>query len=156
MLVAVTDIDHTNVLAAGLGKTEFGIPRTIARVVDPDHGWLFVPELGVDVGLEQAELIAHLVAEEMSLGEIMTLVKLRRGQYALMEERVHPDAPVVGRAIQDLDLPPGCTVVGLLRGETLVQDHEAVALAPDDELLVVVHAGATAALQSLLGPARVT
>ena len=151
VLVAVTDLDHTNVLAAGLGKAEFGIPRTIARVVDPRLAWLFTPEMGVDVALEQAELIAHLVAEEMSLGEITTLVKLRRGQYSLVEERVHPDAPAAGRAIRDLDLPSACTIVGVLRDEGMVPAHGDVVLAPDDELLVVVHAGATAALQALLG-----
>lgn len=152
VLVAVTDLDHTNVLAAGLAKAEFGVPRTIARVVDPRHAWLFAPELGVDVALEQADLIAHLVAEEMSLGEITTLVKLRRGQYALVEERVHPDSPAVGRTVRDLELPADCTVVGLLRGDDVVTGHDAVVLEPGDELLVVVHAGATAALQSMLGP----
>lgn len=155
VLVAVTDLDHSNVLAAGLAKDEFGVARTIARVVDPRHAWLFVPALGVDVALEQADLIARLVAEEMSLGEITTLVKLRRGQYALVEERVHPAARAVGRAVRDLDLPSTCTIVGLLRDEALVPVDGGVVLEPDDELLVVVHAGAAAALQDLLGPATV-
>lgn len=154
VLVAVTDTDHANVLAAGLARTEFEVPRTIARVVDPRHAWLFVPELGVDVALEQADLIAHLVAEEMSLGEITTLMKLRRGQYALVEERVHPDAPAAGRAIRDLALPDGCVLVGLLREDALVPAHGDVVLRPDDELLVVVHAGAADALRGVLGPAR--
>ena len=149
--MAVTDTDQTNVLAAGLARVEFAVPRTIARIVDPRFAWLFTPEMGVDVALEQADLIARLVAEEMSLGELTTLMKLRRGRYALVEERVHPQAPAVGRAIRDLDLPRECVVVAVLREETLTPAHGGVTLEAGDEVLAVVHAGATAALQALLG-----
>lgn len=66
VLVAVTDEDDTNVLAATIAKTEFGVPRTITRIVDPRCAWLHTPAMGVDVALEQASLIARLVAEEVS------------------------------------------------------------------------------------------
>lgn len=156
VVVAVTDIDHTNVLASSLAKVEFGVPRTIARVVDPRLAWLFTPELGVDVALEQAELIARLVAEEMSLGELTTLMKLRRGRYALVEERVHPQAPAVGRRMDDLDLPPECVLVGVLRDDTLLPARAGVVLEADDELLAVIHSEATASLRLLLGSASPT
>ena len=64
--------------------------RTLARVHTPKHAWMFTPAMGVDVALNQADVLAHLIAEEMSLGDMMTLLKLRKGQYALVEEQVHP------------------------------------------------------------------
>jgi trk system potassium uptake protein TrkA len=68
VLVAVTDLDDTNVLIATIGKIEFGVPRTITRIVDPRCGWLHIPAMGVDVAMAQASLIARLVAEEVSHG----------------------------------------------------------------------------------------
>ena len=46
--------------------------------------------MGVDVALNQADLMAHLIAEEISLGDMITLLKLRRGQYSLVGYRVAP------------------------------------------------------------------
>jgi trk system potassium uptake protein TrkA len=66
VVVAVTDKDDTNVLVASIAKTEFGVRRTITRIVDPRYGWLHTPAMGVDVTLGQASLIARMVAEEVS------------------------------------------------------------------------------------------
>ena len=59
----------------------------IGRVNNPRNAWLFTPELGVDVALNQADIMAKLIEEEMSLGDMMTIMKLRRGKYSLVEER---------------------------------------------------------------------
>lgn len=66
VVVGVTDKDDTNVLVASIAKTEFGVRRTITRIVDPRCGWLHTPAMGVDVTLEQASLIAGMVAEEVA------------------------------------------------------------------------------------------
>ncbi|HEX2849802.1 MAG TPA: TrkA family potassium uptake protein [Acidimicrobiales bacterium] len=147
---AVTGIDAVNLLAATLARFEFEVPRTIARIVDPRNSWMYTPAMGVDVALDQAELMAHLVAEELSLGEMTTLLKLRRGQYELVEERVHASASVAGKAVRDLPWPPQCTLVAVLRdGEPVIVDGSTVLL-PGDELLAVVHSGRAAELASLL------
>ena len=147
---AVTGVDEVNLLATSLARFEFEVPRTIARIVDPGNTWMFTPVMGVDVALDQAELMAHLVAEELSLGEMTTLLKLRRGQYELVEERVHPDAPVAGKAVRDLALPPQCLLVAVLRDGGPVIVDGATVLAADDELLAVVHTGRAGELAALL------
>ena len=91
-LAAVSGVDETNLAAASLARFEFGVPRIIARVNHPRNAWLFTPEMGVDAALNQADLIAHMVVEEMSLGDVTTLLKLRKGQYSLVEERLAPAA----------------------------------------------------------------
>ena len=98
VVAAVTGTDETNLVVASLARFEFEVPRVIARVNNPRNAWMFTPEMGVDVALNQADLMAHLIEEEMSLGDMMTLMKLHRGQYALVEERVHPGAATVGKA----------------------------------------------------------
>ncbi len=74
-------------------RFEFNVPRVIARVNNPKNAWLFNQEMGVDVALNQADILARLVAEEMSLGDMMTLLKLRKGEFSLIEEKVHPLSP---------------------------------------------------------------
>lgn len=149
--VAVTGVDEVNLLAASLARYEFDVPRTIGRIVDPKNAWMYTPIMGVDVALDQAELMAQLAAEELSLGEMTTLLKLRRGQYALVEERVHPAAAAVGTPVRDLPLPPQCILVAVLREGEPVIVNGATVLQPGDEVLAVVHTGRAEALAALLG-----
>lgn len=153
VVAAATAADEQNLVVTCLARFHFGVARTVARIVDPARAWMYTPDMGVDVALSQADLIARLVAEEMSLGEMTTLVKLRRGQYALVEERVHATAPAAGQRIGDLPLPEECVVVAVLRdGVPMLHDPDVV-LAPGDELLAVVHTGAAAPLAALLSAA---
>ena len=58
---AVTRTDETNLVITSLARFEFNVKRTIARVNTPKNAWLFTPEMGVDVPLNQADLMAHLM-----------------------------------------------------------------------------------------------
>lgn len=151
VVAAVTGTDETNLVVTSLARFEFRVPRTIARVNDPDNAWLFTPVMGVDVALNQADLLAHLIAEEMSLGDMMTLLKLRKGQYSLVEEKVHPQAPVVGRPIRTLLLPEECTLVAVIRQGDLLLPRPELVLQPTDEVLALVHADQARALAAVLG-----
>jgi trk system potassium uptake protein TrkA len=151
VVAAVTGTDETNLVVTSLARFAFHVPRTLARVHTPKHAWLFTPAMGVDVALNQADVLAHLIAEEMSLGEMMTLLKLRKGQYALVEEQVHPRAQAVGSPLRDLPLPSECALAAIIRrGELLVPRPDLV-LQPADEVLAVVHASQAAHLAALLG-----
>jgi len=68
-----------NSVITSLARFEFQVSRTIARINNPKNAWMFTPDMGVDVALNQADLMAHVIAEEMSLGDMMTLLKLRKG-----------------------------------------------------------------------------
>lgn len=65
VVVAVTDDDAHNLLVAGLARFEYGCERTIARVVDPTHAWLFDATSGVDIAVDQAELLTGLILAEV-------------------------------------------------------------------------------------------
>ena len=152
VLAAVTGEDETNLVITSLGRFEYHVPRIIARVNNPKNNWLFTPEMGVDVAVNQADLIGHLIAEEMSLGDMMTLLKLRKGQYSMVEEKVDPQAVVVGKALRELHLPDKCVFAAIIRkGELIIPRGETV-LQPADEVLAVVHASQLVDLAQLLGP----
>ena len=150
VLAAVTGADETNLVATSLARFEFRVPRIIGRVNNPKNAWLYTPEMGVDVALNQADLIARLVAEEMSLGDMMTLLKLRKGQYSLIEEKVHPTAMAAGKALRDLALPAECVIVAVIRKGQLIIPRGDLVLQPADEILALVHASKLSQLARLL------
>ena len=154
VVAAVTGADETNLVVTSLARFEFNVPRIIARVNNPRNAWLFTPEMGVDVALNQADLMAHLIAEEMSLGDMMTLLKLRKGQYSLVEKKVHPTSVAVGKALRDLDLPAECVLAAVIRKGQLIIPRGDTVLQPADEVLAVVHASQLAQLAALLGARR--
>ncbi len=107
--------------------------------------------MGVDVALNQADLMGHLIAEEMSLGDMMTLLKLRKGQYSLVEEKVDPASFAAGKAIRDLHLPEKCILAVIIRkGELMIPNRDTV-LQPADEVLAVVHSTDLQQLADVLG-----
>ncbi len=150
VVAAVSRADETNLVITSLARFEFNVPRTIARVNNPRNAWLFTPEMGVDVALNQADLMAHLIAEEMSLGDMITLLKLRRGQYSLVGNRVDPSAAAAGKALKEIDLPHECVLAAIIRGGELIIPRGETVLQPDDEVLALVHISQLDRLASLL------
>ena len=151
VVAAVTGVDEVNLVIASLARHEFQVKRTIARVNNPKNAWLFTPEMGVDVALNQADLLAHLIAEEMSLGDMMTLLKLHTGNYSLVEEKVDPGSSAVGKAVKDLNLPVQCVLAAIIRKGELIIPRGDTVLQPADEVLAVVHAAQLSVLATILG-----
>jgi len=110
--------------------------------------------MGVDVALNQSDILAKLIAEEMSLGDMMTLLKLRRGEYSIVEEKVHPTAVVVGKALRDLSLPSECVFTAILRKGQLILPRGDTVLQALDEVISLVHSTQLSKLAALLGPAE--
>lgn len=153
VLAAVTGQDDANLVITTLARFEFDVPRVIGRVNNPKNAWMFTPDMGVDVALNQADIFARLIAEEMSLGDMMTLLKLRKGEFSIIEEKVHPESIAAGKAIRDLNLPEECILIALIRkGELLVPRGDSV-LNPADEVLAVVHQSSLSQLAAVLSKA---
>ncbi|HET9914213.1 MAG TPA: TrkA family potassium uptake protein [Anaerolineales bacterium] len=156
VLAAVTSDDADNLVAASLARHHYGVKRVIGRVNNPRNAWLFTPEFGVDVALNQADIMAKLIEEEMSLGDMMVMLKLRRGKYSLVEEKIFPGAYAVGVAVKDLNLPPNCIISGIIRHGEIVIPRGITTLEDGDEILALVDDAARTHLEKILGrPAEV-
>lgn len=153
VLAAVTGNDETNLVATSLARFEFAVPRIIGRVNNPRNAWLFTPDMGVDVALNQADLIAKMIAEEMSLGDMMTLLKLRKGEVELVEEKIHQTSLVHGKMIKDIQWPPQCTLAAVIRKGDVITPKGDTVLQAFDEVLAVVRATQRTELAKLLGRA---
>jgi trk system potassium uptake protein TrkA len=151
VLAAVTGLDETNLVITSLGKFEFNVPRVIARINNSKNAWLFTPEMGVDVSLNQAEILSRLTAEEMSIGDMMTMLKIRRGKFSIVEEKIAPNAAASGKALKDLSLPNNCVISGIIRHGEIVMPRGTTVLEEGDEILALVDEAARAHLEKILG-----
>jgi trk system potassium uptake protein TrkA len=150
VLTAVTGEDETNLVVTTLGRFEFHIPRTIARVNNPKNAWLFNADMGVDVGLNQTDILTKLIEEEMSVGDMMTLLKLRKGEYEIVEEKLTDDAQILGVPLKDIPLPSTCVIAAVIRNGKVLIPRGNMVFEGQDELLAVVDDSSKKALQQLL------
>lgn len=152
VLAACTADDADNLTICYLARAEYRVARTIARINNPRNAWLFDAKFHVDVALNQAGIMAKLIEEEMSLGDMMTLLKLRRGDYSLIEEKIPPGAKAVGIAIKDLDLPDECVIAAIIRHGKVVVPRGITELEVGDEVLAVTNRQGAEQLAALFTP----
>ncbi len=150
VLAAVTSDDATNLALCYLAKTMFEVPRTIARVNNPNNSWLFDEKFHVDVALNQADLLAHLIQEEMSLGDMMTLFKIRRGRYSVVEEKVPAGAKGIGIQLKDMELAEHCVIAAIIRDGVMTLPRGDSTFQEDDEIVAVTSPEGAKILADLL------
>jgi len=149
-VAAVTGDDSTNLVLCFLAKTMFDVPRTIARVNNPNNAWLFNEKFHVDVSLNAADVLAHLIEEEMSLGDMMTLFKIRRGRYSVVEEKIPAGAKAIGVPLKDLGLADHCLIAAIIRDGKMTLPRGDSTLQEDDEIIAVVSTEGAQKLAELL------
>ena len=120
-----------------MARMEYGIPRVVARVNNPKNAWLYTPQMGVDVSLNQAELIAHLVQEEVASGDLVPLVEINQGDFMLVEKLILEDQSIVGKSLTDLVLPGASFVTIVIRDGAVLAPGEVSSLMVGDKLIAV-------------------
>jgi trk system potassium uptake protein TrkA len=155
VVAACTASDEDNLIICYLARHLYQVPRTIGRVNDPRKAWLFDPEIfNVDVSLNQPEIMARLIEEEMSLGDMMTLLKLRRGDYSLVEEKLIEGSGATGIPLRDLALPGNCVIAAIIRHGKIVVPNGGSTLEAGDEVLAVTDREGAAQLVELFNKKR--
>lgn len=152
VVVAATGDDKVNLVVALLAKTEFGVPRVVARVNHPKNEWLFNEAWGVDVAVSTPQMLSALVEEAVTVGDLVRLFTFRQSNANLVELTLAADSPVVGSRVGDVAWPPDTSLVAILRSQQVVAPSPDDPLESGDELLFVAAADQDTALQSLLSP----
>jgi trk/ktr system potassium uptake protein len=137
VVIAATGDDKVNLVVSLLAKTEFVVNRVVARVKDPRNEWLFDESWGVDVAVSSPRVLAALVEEAVSVGDLVRLMTFRQGQANLVEVTLAPDSPYQGRAVRELSLPRDAALVTILRGGRVIVPTPDEPLENADELLFV-------------------
>ena len=137
VLVAATGDDKVNLVASLLGKTEYGVPRVVARVNHPKNEWMFDSAWGVDVAVSTPRIISALVEEAVSVGDVVRLFSFRKGEANLVEITLPDTAACCGKTVGEVELPEDASLAAIVRdGHVLTpKDHDV--FAAGDELLFV-------------------
>jgi len=138
VMVAATGDDEDNLVVSLLAKTEFAVPRVIARVNHPKNEWLFNENWGVDISVSTTHLITALVEEAVTVGRLVRILQFEGGQARLVEVTLADNAVVVDKAISEIDLPRNATFVAVVRGEQVVMPRGDTVFEAGDEILAMV------------------
>ncbi|MGO3328481.1 potassium channel family protein [Gordonia sp. (in: high G+C Gram-positive bacteria)] len=137
VMVAATGDDKANLVVSLLATTEFAVNRVVARVNDPRNEWLFNDDWGVDVAVSTPRMLASLVEEAVSVGDLVRLMTFRQGQANLVELTLPDDTPLAGKAVRRLQLPRDAALVAIIRGRRVIVPEADDPLEGGDELVFV-------------------
>jgi trk system potassium uptake protein TrkA len=150
--IAATGDDKVNLVTSLLAKTEFSVPRTVARVNHPKNEWLFTDDWGVDHAVSTPRLMSALVEEAVTVGDLVRLLTFHEGSANLVELTLPPQSPQVGARIGDLQLPGDAVLVAIVRdGQAQAPDPDG-SLESGDELLFVATQEVERSLADMLSP----
>lgn len=151
VLAAVTAEDEINLVVSTLAKMEFGVPRVVARVNNPKNAWLYNSGMGVDVGVNQADLMAHFVVEEMDLEDMFTLMKMKRGDYSIVQIKVANHAKAANQLVKNISVPKKTVLISISRNETLIIPKGDTQILVDDEIMALTDEESRKELKEIFG-----
>jgi trk system potassium uptake protein len=151
VVVAATGDDKVNLVVSLLAKTEYGVPRVVARINHPNNEWLFNESWGVDVAVSTPRLLSALVEEAVSVGDLVRLMTFRQSAANLVEITMPEDAPLAGQRIGSIEWPADTALVAVLRDGRVIVPSADDPLEAGDELLFVTSEDVEAELAGLLG-----
>ncbi|MER6299939.1 TrkA family potassium uptake protein [Kitasatospora sp. NPDC001539] len=150
VVIAATGDDKVNLVVSLLAKTEYAVPRVVARVNNPKNEWLFNESWGVDVAVSTPRLMSALVEEAVSVGDLVRLMRFSQGNANLVELTLAADTELVGTRVGDVIWPPDTALVTIIReGRVLVPSKDDT-LEGGDELLFVAAQEREEELEQLL------
>ena len=124
VVLSLTTYDEDNLIACQIAQKEYGVPRTIALVNDPENQQIF-EKLGITVAFSATQIIASLIEQQTATGDIQNLLPIAEGKVNVTEIALEAENPVVGLTINDVMLPDGTLIACILRqGEVIVPSGE--------------------------------
>lgn len=140
VVVAATGDDKANLVIALLAKTEYGVPRVVARVNHPKNEWMFDDSWGVDVAVSTPRIMTAMVEEAVAIGDLVNIFTFHQSGADILEFTIPNDSHLVGRSIGNIVWPGDTVLAAIVRGaQPLTPEHDDT-LEAGDELLFVTGA----------------
>jgi trk system potassium uptake protein TrkA len=149
VLIAATGDDKVNLVSSLLAKTEYGVPRVVARINHPKNEWMFDSSWGVDVAVSTPRIIAAIVEEAVAIGDVVRLFSLKSGEANLVELTLPDTATCCGKSVSEIALPENATLTAIIRDSKVIAPHGHDVLTPGDELIFIATAEAESKLKAL-------
>jgi trk system potassium uptake protein TrkA len=140
LLIAASSSDEVNIIACLAAKAQ-GVPRTVARIHNPDY---YDPQepfarqmLGIDFVIHTEQMAAEEIKAALLVPGAVNVDTFAEDSIEVAEVVLNEGSPAVGRALKDVNLPEDSLVVGVVRrGEALVPRGGTVLESRDHVLLI--------------------
>ena len=152
VVVAATGEDKVNLVLSLLAKTEFAVPRTVARVNNPKNEWMFDEAWGVDVAVSTPRLMTALIEEAVSIGDLVRIFEFQQGRASMVELTLPEGSAYAGTRLGDITLPTDTVLTAIIRDGRPIAPSRDDALEALDELLFITTAEGEDQLEDLLSP----
>ena len=149
VLIAATGDDKVNLVSSLLAKTEYGVLRVVARVNHPKNEWMFDNSWGVDVAVSTPRIIAAIVEEAVSIGDVVRLFSLKSGEASLVELTLPDNAKCCGKTVSEIQIPENATLSAIIRDTKVITPKAHDVLSAGDELIFIATAEAESKLKAL-------
>ncbi|SDS45896.1 trk system potassium uptake protein TrkA [Paraoerskovia marina] len=137
VIVAATGDDKANLVVSLLAKTEFGVPRTVARVNNPRNEWMFDESWGVDVAVSTPRIMTAMVEEAVAVGDLVRIFTFHQSGAEILEITLPESSPLVGLRIAAIVWPADTVLAAIVRGSQPFAPTDDDTLEVGDELLIV-------------------
>jgi trk system potassium uptake protein TrkA len=134
---AVTNDDEVNIMSSLLAK-KLGARQVITLIGKPAYVDL-VQGHDIDIAISPQQATTSSLLSHVRRGDVVKVHSLRRGAAEALEAIAHGDeknSKVVGRAIQDIDLPKGTSIGAIVRGDKVIIGHDNVVVESDDHVIL--------------------
>ncbi|MDQ3942536.1 MAG: Trk system potassium transporter TrkA [Actinomycetota bacterium] len=140
LLIAATNSDEVNIIACLAAKAQ-GVPRTVARLHNPDY---YDPRepfardmLKIDFVIHTEQMAAEEIKEALLVPGAANVEFFAGESIEVAEVILDADSPAAGLSVQDVKLPEQSLIIGIVRrGEALVPRGDTV-LEPRDHIFLV-------------------
>ena len=114
MFISVTGDDEDNLVACQVAKHKFNVPRTIARLSNPNNATIF-KKLGIDITVSSTNIILENIEEAVPTHPLTHLLDIEDKGLEIVEIKIPPEATTIGKRVKELSLPPESVLSLIIR-----------------------------------------
>ncbi|MEA5445078.1 Trk system potassium transporter TrkA [Gammaproteobacteria bacterium AB-CW1] len=133
----VTNAEEANILSSMLAK-HLGARKTMALINRPSYVDL-VQSGAIDIAISPQQVTIGSLLAHIRRGDVVAVHSLRRGAAEAIEAVAHGDentSSVVGKAIEDIPLPPGTTIGAIVRDDEVLMGHRDTVIEAEDHVIL--------------------
>jgi trk system potassium uptake protein len=137
VFAAMTNSEEANILSAMLAK-RLGAHKVIALINRPAYTEL-VESSPIDIAISPQTITIGSLLAHVRRGDVVRVHALRRGAAEAIEAIVHGDersSRVVGRVVEDVELPEGAAIGAVVRGDEVIMAHHDTRIEADDHVIL--------------------
>ncbi|MBK5225298.1 MAG: TrkA family potassium uptake protein [Thermoleophilia bacterium] len=140
VVAAVTGDDEDNIIICQVADHKFNVPKSIARVNNPENQEAF-DVLGVGPTVSATNSLLSLIEHEMPAHKLVHLLNLKKENLEIVEVMVEDGSPLALKRIEEISLPAGVLLISILRDNQALIPQGSTELRAGDQILAILEPG---------------